>query len=227
MIKAFIFDLDGVITDTAEFHFEAWKALAAELGIIFDREFNEQLKGVGRLDSLERILVLGEKQEAYTLEEKKKLADKKNEHYKELIANLTPVNILPGIKELLIDIKEKGFKLGLASASKNAPAVLRSLELYDMFDAIANAADVANSKPAPDIFLLAASELGVDGSLCIGIEDAASGIESIHAAGMFAVGVGDEASLSDADYFVKSTDQLSVEGIISAWKKNKKSSGRP
>lgn len=218
MVKAFIFDLDGVITDTAEFHFRAWKALAEDIGITFDREFNEKLKGVGRMDSLERILELGSKQGDFSLDEKEKLATKKNDHYKELISAITPDYILPGIEKLLQDIKKNGYLLGLASASKNAPAVLKSLGLFDQFDCIADAAAVEKSKPAPDIFLLAASILQVEPSRCIGIEDAESGIEAIHQAGMFAVGVGDEESLKEADYYVSSTSELSIEKILAAWK---------
>ncbi|WP_239454050.1 beta-phosphoglucomutase [Bacillus suaedaesalsae] len=218
MIKAFIFDLDGVITDTAEYHYLAWKALAEEIGITFDREFNEKLKGVGRMDSLERILELGKTQHDFTLGEKEQLATKKNDHYKQLITNITHEDILPGIEELLKEIKKNGYLLGLASASKNAPEVLRSLGLYEQFDCIADAAAVEKSKPAPDIFLLAASMLKVEPSQCIGIEDAESGIEAIHSAGMFAVGVGDEESLKSADYYVSNTTELSLENILNARK---------
>lgn len=222
MIKAFIFDLDGVITDTAEFHFIAWKTLADEINITFDREFNEQLKGVSRSESLNRILALAGKEDSYSDEEKDRLATKKNEHYQALIAQLTPKDILPGIDHLLKEIKGQGYLLGLASASKNAVAVLHSLELYDIFDTIADAGAVKKSKPAPDIFLLAASQLGVKPSECIGIEDAESGIESIKRAGMYAVGVGDEASLKQADYYVATTDLLTIDGMISALKSKNK-----
>ncbi|KAA0544899.1 beta-phosphoglucomutase [Bacillus sp. BGMRC 2118] len=216
MIKAFIFDLDGVITDTAEYHYLAWKALAEEVGITFDREFNEKLKGVSRMDSLERILELGGKQHDFSIEEKEQLATKKNEHYKQLIAGITAADILPGIEELLKEIKKNGYLLGLASASKNAPEVLRSLGLYDQFDCIADAAAVEKSKPAPDIFLLAASMLKVEPSQCIGIEDAESGIEAIQSANMFSVGVGDEESLKSADYYVPDTTELSLQAILNA-----------
>lgn len=217
MIKAFIFDLDGVITDTAEFHFIAWKQLADDINISFDRTFNEQLKGVSRTESLDRILNLGGKMDAYSREEKERLATKKNDQYKKLIGKLTPQDILPGMSELLDDLKKRGYLLALASASKNAVSVLRSLGLYDMFDAIADAAAVKENKPAPDIFLLAASLLSVKPAACIGIEDAESGIESIQRAGMFAVGVGDEQSLRKSDYYVKMTDLLRLDKMIHAW----------
>lgn len=217
MIKAFIFDLDGVITDTAEFHFEAWKMLADELDIPIDRKFNEQLKGVSRMESLERILIHGGKEHGYSMRGKKFLAANKNDHYKLLITQLTPAHVLPGIKELILDMKNQGYQLGVASASHNAVAVIRSLGLYEMFNVIADAAAITNSKPAPDIFLLAARKLGVEASECIGIEDAESGIESIQRAGMFAVGVGDQESLKKADYYVEATEQLSVDGMIRAW----------
>src|SRR5687767_9343619 len=123
-IQAFIFDLDGVITDTAEYHYLAWKALGEELGISFTREFNEKLKGVSRMDSLEKILTLGNRENDFSLIEKEALATKKNEHYVRLIANISPVDILPGIKALIAEIKKNEYRLGLASVSKNAFTVM-------------------------------------------------------------------------------------------------------
>lgn len=218
MIKAFIFDLDGVITDTAEFHFLAWKKLADEIGIMIDRSFNEQLKGVSRMESLERIIALDKDANTYTILEKNAFAEKKNKYYQEFISQLSPQDILPGINDLLIDMKEKRYLLGLASASNNAKTVLHSLGLYEMFDTVADVTAVKHSKPAPDIFLLAASNLGIEPFECIGIEDAESGIASIQRAGMFAVGVGDKQSLRHADYYVPLTQLLTVDEIIFAWK---------
>jgi beta-phosphoglucomutase len=216
-LQAFIFDLDGVITDTAEYHYLAWKTLGEELGIPFTREFNEELKGVSRMDSLEKILTLGNRQDDFTQEEKESLATKKNEHYVQLIANINPNDILPGIKELIFAIKEKGYKLGLASVSKNAFAVMESLELKKEFDIIVDAATIAKGKPDPEIFLTAAKLLNVEPAACIGIEDAAAGVDSIKDAGMFAVGVGSEESLVKADLIYSSTDELSLTEIISAF----------
>lgn len=215
-LQAFIFDLDGVITDTAEYHYLAWKALGEDLGIPFTREFNEELKGVSRMDSLEKILTLGQKQNDFSEQEKVALATKKNEHYVRLIENITPDDILPGIKELFAEIKEKGYKLGLASVSKNAFTVMESLKLRNEFDVIVDAATIAKGKPDPEIFLTAAKLLHVEPSACIGIEDAAAGVESIKGAGMFAVGVGSKESLAKADIIYSSTAELSLPEILKA-----------
>jgi beta-phosphoglucomutase len=216
-LQAFIFDLDGVITDTAEYHYLAWKALGEELGIAFSREFNEELKGVSRMDSLEKILALGNRQGDFTQEQKEKFASKKNEHYVRLIANISPNDILPGIKELIFSIKEKGYKLGLASVSKNAFTVMNSLQLKDQFDVIVDAATIVKGKPDPEIFETAAKLLNVEPRYCIGIEDAAAGVDSIKDAGMFAVGVGSEESLAKADLLYSSTKQLSLSEIVQAY----------
>jgi beta-phosphoglucomutase len=216
-IQAFIFDLDGVITDTAEYHYLAWRALGEELGIPFTREFNEELKGVSRMDSLEKILALGNREDDFSLEEKEALASKKNEHYVRLIENISPDDILPGIKDLITEIKENGYRLGLASVSKNAFTVMDSLGLRGEFDVIVDAATIAKGKPDPEIFLTAAKHLNVDPSACIGIEDAAAGVDSIKDAGMFAVGVGSEESLAKADIIYSSTEQLSLANIVKAY----------
>jgi beta-phosphoglucomutase len=213
-LQAFIFDLDGVITDTAEYHYLAWKTLGEELGIPFTREFNEELKGVSRMDSLEKILALGNRQNDFNQDEKEALATKKNEHYVNLIANISPKDILPGIKALITAIKERGYKLGLASVSKNALAVMNSLELKEEFDVIVDAATISKGKPDPEIFLTAAKLLDVEPTACIGIEDAAAGVDSIKDAGMFAVGVGSEKSLARADIIYSSTEKLSLDEII-------------
>ncbi|WP_442595852.1 beta-phosphoglucomutase [Neobacillus sp. D3-1R] len=213
-LQAFIFDLDGVITDTAEYHYLAWKKLGEELGIPFTREFNEELKGVSRMDSLEKILTLGNRQNDFSQDEKEALATKKNEHYVQLIANITPKDILPGIKELLAEVKAAGYKLGLASVSKNAFAVMESLELKSEFDVIVDAATIVRGKPDPEIFLTAAKLLNVDANACIGIEDAAAGVDSIKDAGMFAVGVGSAETLAKADLVYPSTDKLSFGEIV-------------
>jgi beta-phosphoglucomutase len=219
-IQAFIFDLDGVITDTAEYHYLAWKALGEELGIPFTREFNEELKGVSRMDSLEKILVLGNRQNDFSMEDKEALATKKNELYVRLIANISPDDILPGIKDLIAEIKENGYRLGLASVSKNAFTVMDSLGLKQEFDVIVDAATIKKGKPDPEIFLTAAKLLNVDPLACIGIEDAAAGVESIKDAGMFAVGVGSLESLAKADIIYSSTKQLSLSSIMTAYQED-------
>ncbi len=218
MIEAFIFDLDGVITDTAEYHYLAWKKLADSLNIEIDREFNETLKGISRIESLERILVHGNRQNDFTLEEKEKMATYKNDYYVSLIENITSKDVLSGIHKLLEDIKSNNIKIGLASASKNALMVLRNLELIEYFDFIADAAICKNSKPAPDIFLMAAKGLGVEPTNCIGIEDASAGVEAINTANMYSVGVGDKEILKDANVVVSNTDKLIFEEILEVFK---------
>jgi len=215
-IEAVIFDLDGVITDTAEYHYLAWKQLGEELDIPFDREFNETLKGVSRTDSLERILTLGGKQDAFTAQEKEALATKKNDHYVTLIQHISEQDLLQGIIAFLDEIRATGLKIGMASASKNALTVVEALGVRHYFDDIVDAATVAQSKPHPEVFLRAAEALGVAPERCIGVEDAAAGITAIHAAGMYAVGVGPETTLHEADYRVDSTDLLSLEQILAS-----------
>ncbi|WP_026832099.1 beta-phosphoglucomutase [Exiguobacterium undae] len=215
-IEAVIFDLDGVITDTAEYHYLAWKQLGEELNIPFDRDFNETLKGVSRTDSLERILTLGGKQDAFTEQEKTALATKKNDHYVTLIQHISEQDLLPGIIVFLDEIRAAGLKIGMASASKNALSVVEALGVRHYFDDIVDAATVAQSKPHPEVFLRAAEALGVEPARCIGVEDAAAGITAIHAAGMYAVGVGPETTLHEADYRVDSTDLLSLEQILAS-----------
>ncbi|MBM7095784.1 MULTISPECIES: beta-phosphoglucomutase [Alteribacter] len=213
-IKAFIFDLDGVITDTAEYHFQAWKALGEELGISFGRDFNEQLKGVSREESLERILALGDRDLGLSEEEKAALCAKKNDHYKQLIEGISPKDILPGIEDLLKDVKAAGIPMAIGSASRNAPAIIEKLELNGYFDYIVDAGKVTKGKPDPETFTVAADHFGADYGSCVGVEDAHAGIEALKAAGMFAVGVGSEESLGKADYRVDSTEQLKFDAIV-------------
>ena len=211
--EAVIFDLDGVITDTAEYHYLAWKQLGEELGIEFDREFNETLKGVSRMDSLERILALGNRQNDFTLEEKEVLATKKNDHYVTLIQNVSPKDILPGIEQFLKDLRAGGYKIAMASASKNAFAVTDSLELNDYFDHIVDAAKVVCSKPDPEVFLKAANFIGVEPSKCIGIEDAAAGVTAINDAGMYAIAIGTDEGLNHAKIVLNATDELTIDVV--------------
>jgi len=211
--EAVIFDLDGVITDTAEYHYLAWKQLGEDLGIPFDREFNETLKGVSRMDSLERILKLGNRQNDFTAEEKEALATKKNDHYVMLIQNVSPKDILPGIEQFLQDLKEEGYKIAMASASKNAFAVTDSLGLNDYFDHIVDAAKVVNSKPDPEVFLKAAKAVGVAPKKCIGIEDAVAGVTAINDAGMYAIAIGTDAGLNHAKVVLSSTEELTMDVI--------------
>lgn len=217
-IEAVVFDLDGVITDTAHFHYIAWKQLAGQLGIVIDEAFNERLKGIGRMDSLELILRAGERQRQYTQAEKERLADEKNTYYCQLLAQLTPSDVLPGIPELIASLKKEGIPIGLASVSRNAQTVLRSLRLEDTFDHVVDAAQIKRSKPDPEIFLTACAKLGANPRQSVGIEDASAGILAIKASGMFAVGVG--SCLPHADYVAQSTALLSWDKIKAAYFKH-------
>lgn len=218
-IKGVIFDLDGVITDTAEFHYRAWQDLGEKIGITFDRAFNENLKGISRMDSLNLILEHGNKAGDYSDAEKEALATDKNDDYKRLIEEITPADILPGIQTFLDACLAKGMKLALASASKNGPAILERLELTHYFEVVVDPASLKKGKPDPEIFLKAAELLHLQPSECIGVEDAEAGIKSINAAGMFSVGVGSPESMKEADIFVENTKELKLEKIINKYKK--------
>ncbi|CAM3316261.1 beta-phosphoglucomutase [Vagococcus fessus] len=213
-VKGFIFDLDGVITDTAEYHFEAWQNLAKNYDITIDREFNEQLKGISRMDSLDRILNHGGRETDFTEAQKEEMASEKNGEYVKLIEKMTPEHILPGVLDFLNELKEHNYLLGLASASKNGPVILERLNLSGYFDTIVDPSLLAKGKPDPEIFLTAAHQLGVKPEECVGIEDASAGIEAINKAKMFSVGVGDKESMKEADYRLDSTEGLVLDVIL-------------
>ncbi|MDP9750123.1 beta-phosphoglucomutase [Thermoanaerobacter pentosaceus] len=199
--RGVIFDLDGVITDTARYHYLAWKKLADELGIYFDEVINERLKGVSRLESLEIILEKSDKK--YSQEEKEYYANKKNEYYKEMIKRITPQDLLPGVERFIKELKKRGIKTAIASVSKNAFTVLENLKIKDKFDYIVDANEIKHGKPDPEIFLNAAKHLGIPPERCIGIEDSAAGITAIKRAGMYAVGVGNPETVKEADLILK------------------------
>ena len=212
-LKALIFDLDGVLTDTAKYHYLAWKKLADELGYYFDEDINELLKGVSRINSFEIILEKNNATNKFTDLEKETLANKKNEYYKEMIEQLTPNDILEGIVPFINEARSNGVKCAVASISKNASRVLELLKISDMFDYIADAALVKNPKPDPEIFLTCAEQLGFKPSECVGIEDAQAGIESIHAAGMLSVGINVTITSIMPDIVLKSTSELDFKEI--------------
>jgi len=217
MFQAVLFDLDGVITDTAEYHFLAWEKLAKKIGIEIDREFNENLKGVSREESLRRILEHGGKANDYTPEEFAAMAKLKNDNYVEMIQAVSPKDVYPGILQLLQDLRGQGIKIALASASKNGPFLLKQMQITEYFDAIADPAKVVASKPAPDIFIAAAEGVGVDVSQAIGIEDAYSGIAAIKAANVLPIGVGKAEVLGSYIALVSDTRQLTLDFLIEVW----------
>ena len=185
-IRALIFDLDGVITDTAELHYRAWKQLADEEGIPFTREDNEQLRGVSRRESLNRIL------RGRPIDEPTAQAwmARKNAYYLEFLKGITPADILPGVVDFLTSARSRGLKLALGSASRNAREVLERLDILSLFDVIGDGHSVVNSKPAPDLFLWAAGGLGVNPAHAVVFEDAEAGIDAALAGGFWTVGIG-------------------------------------
>ncbi|WP_229678966.1 beta-phosphoglucomutase [Dyella caseinilytica] len=196
-VKGVIFDLDGVIADTAVVHHAAWKKLAAEIGIPFDDAVGERLKGVDRRASLD--ILLEKATRPYSEEEKETLATRKNDYYRQQIERFGPQNLLPGARITIESVRHAGMKIALASASRNAPLLLEKLGIADLFDYVVDANHISRAKPDPEIFLVAARGLGLAPSECLGVEDAAAGIASIHAAGMTAVGIGQPQALAGAD----------------------------
>ncbi len=197
MIKGFIFDLDGVITDTAEQHYVAWKKLSDENGWNFDREVNDKLRGISRLDSIKVIL----DHNGISLDEKTMLdlATKKNDKYVESLDDVTPDDFLPGTKELLTHLRTEGFHVALGSASKNATKVLQQLNALGYFDVIGDGNSVTQSKPDPAIFLYGAEKLGLQPDECIVFEDAESGVDAAKAGGFHSVGIGPKDRVGHAD----------------------------
>ena len=206
--KAFIFDLDGVIVDTAKYHYLAWKELANSLGFDFTEQQNELLKGVSRVRSLEILLDIGNVELSQA--EKDKHLQEKNEQYLRYIEKMDTGEILPGIPELLAFLKAEKIPFALGSASKNARLTLENLKLLDDFDAIVDGNDVSTAKPDPEVFLIAAKRLGKEPKDCIVIEDAFAGVQAANSAGMTSIAIGDPEMLKGADYNLKSTKELTV-----------------
>ena len=210
-IKGFIFDLDGVLTDTAEFHYLGWKRLADELGISFTREDNEALRGIPRRESLMLIL----RQRQYPEGQIQEMLARKNNYYLELIQTIRPEHLLPGARELLEEIHAAGLKSALGSASRNAPEVVERLGIAHLLDAIAHGGSVEHQKPAPDLFLYAASQLGLTPVECIVVEDAAAGIEAAIAGGFHSVGLGPPERVGAADLCVPSLKNVGLQDLLS------------
>ncbi|EGO2664488.1 beta-phosphoglucomutase [Enterococcus faecalis] len=214
MTIGFIFDLDGVITDTAKFHYQAWKALADSLGIPIDETFNETLKGISRMDSLDRILAHGHRENAFTPAEKEALAQQKNDHYVQLLEHLTTEDVLPGVVPLLQQAQARHIPFAVASASKNAPLILEKLGVRAYFATIVDPDSLSKGKPDPEIFLAAADSIGVLPQNAIGFEDAQSGIDGLKAAGIYAVGLSASQPLLGADIQVSEMTELSVDVLL-------------
>jgi len=210
-LKGCIFDLDGVIVDTAKYHYLAWKRLANELGFDFTEEQNEALKGVSRMASLNILLDIGKVDKSE--EEKIVLATRKNNWYIEYISGMTPAEILPGSMELLRSLRKEGILTAIGSASKNADVILDRIGVSKMFDAIIDGHSVTQAKPHPEIFLLAAGRLNIEPRYCVVFEDAIAGVEAAHAAGMKCVGIGNSRTLSEAETVVPDLAGITIDQL--------------
>ncbi len=210
-IKACIFDLDGVIVDTAVYHYKAWKRLANSLGFDFTEEQNEKLKGVSRARSLELILQWGGITK--TAAEQEELATLKNTWYVEMISRMTPAEILPGAKEFLQACRTAGIKTALGSASKNSTMILEKINMASYFDAVIDGNKVTKPKPDPEVFLKGAEEVGVAPANCVVFEDAIAGVEAAVAGGMKSVGIGSPDVLGMANLVVKGLNEMSLEKL--------------
>jgi beta-phosphoglucomutase len=210
-IKACIFDLDGVIVDTAIYHYKAWKRLANSLGFDFTEEQNEQLKGVSRVRSLE--LILGWGGISKTPAEQEALATQKNTWYVDMISHMTPAEILPGAKEFVETCRQAGIKTALGSASKNSMMILEKIDMVNLFDAVIDGNKVSKAKPDPEVFLKGAEAVGVSPAQCVVFEDAIAGIEAAIAGGMKSVGIGSPAVLGKANLVVSGLDKMSLEKL--------------
>lgn len=212
MIRAFIFDLDGVLTDTAEYHYRAWKRLADEEGLPFTRQDNEALRGISRRQSL--LMILNGRQ---VPEDKlQEMMERKNRYYLEFIQKISPRDLLPGAKELLEEIRQAGLKSGVGSASKNARQVIERLGIQSLLDVVVDGFSVERQKPAPDLFLHAAQLLGLPPYQCVVVEDAAAGIEAALTGGFRTVGLGPPTRVGKAEVVLPSLENVHLSHLLAA-----------
>ncbi|HRV54946.1 MAG: beta-phosphoglucomutase [Flavobacteriaceae bacterium] len=215
--KAFIFDLDGVIVDTAKYHFHAWKKLANSIGVDFTEEENEQLKGVSRVKSLEKILLWGNK--SISEEEFTELMTLKNDDYLSYVNKMDESDVLPGVKEVLDQLTALNIPIALGSASKNAPTILKKVKLDKVFKSVVDGNSVKKAKPNPEVFLKAAEQLGVSPKDCIVFEDSQAGVKAANIASMVSVGIGDKNILHEANYVFEDFTKISSNFINELLKK--------
>ena len=206
-MRAIIFDLDGVIVFTDQFHYQAWNKMADDMGIYFDEAINNRLRGVSRAESLEIIL---ERYEGEPLSQAKKaeLMESKNNTYRELLSTMTPADVKDEVRKTLAELRNRGYKLAIGSSSKNAKFILQQVGLTDAFDAISDGTNISKSKPDPEVFLKAAQFLGAEPEECWVVEDAYAGIDAAKNAGMKAIGIGDASSYEKADERIASFSEL-------------------
>ena len=206
LIEAVIFDLDGVICHTDQFHYQAWKSVANRLGIPFDERVNARLRGVSRMESLE--IVLEKVGKSYSREEKEQLAEEKNRIYQSFLRKMTPADLEPETSRTLDTLREMGLKLAIGSSSRNTALILHRLGLDGFFNAVADGTQIKRSKPDPEVFLLAASLLGVQPSRALVVEDAPAGIRAAKAGGFLAAGLGDTAQVFGTDFSIETLAEL-------------------
>jgi beta-phosphoglucomutase len=214
MIKACLFDLDGVVVDTARYHFIAWKKIAEGLGFHFSENDNERLKGVGRMESLDILLEVGKLQ--LNQVQKEDLAERKNNLYVSYIREMTPDEILPGVIQFLDELRDNSILIALGSASKNALAILGKINLTHKFNAVIDGNKVSKVKPDPEVFLKGAAELGVRPEDCLVFEDAQAGIDAARNAGMHAIGIGRPENLKNADFVIPGFEAFNLN-LLKSW----------
>jgi len=218
LIGGLIFDLDGVVVDTSELHYQAWKRLAAELEIAFNRADNEKLKGLSRLESLDSILLLASsykhRSKIAARFGKMELAEIKNSWYLESVRKLAPKDILPGVERFLIESRQHGIRTAIASSSKNAETVISSLEITHLFDRVIDGTRVADSKPNPQIFLIAAEEMNEKPSSCIVLEDALAGVRAARLAKMRCIGIAPDSTFLPADLVIPGFSNFGIEDLF-------------
>ena len=213
MIKAILFDLDGVLVSTDEYHYRSWLKLSNEEGFeFFDHEFNHQFRGVARTECVEILTRASGR--SYTPEQKKEIADRKNRYFAESLSSVTPEELLPGALAALKELKKRGIKIAAASNSRNAKPIIKQVGIEQYLDAIVDGHEIENSKPDPEVFLLAAKNVGVEPGNCIVVEDAIAGLEAAKRAGMKALGIGTRERLPNADIVVPDLSAISVDDLL-------------
>ncbi len=213
MIKAVLFDLDGVLVSTDEYHYHSWKKLSKEEGFdFFDHEFNHKFRGVARMECVEIITKASGRN--YTPEQKQELADRKNRYFVESLATVTQDALLPGALSALKELKKRGIKIAIASNSRNAITIIKRVKIEHLLDTIVDGYQIENSKPDPEVFLLAAKNIGIPPTQCLVVEDALTGIEAAHRAGMKALGIGTEERLHNAEIVIPNLSAMSVDELL-------------
>lgn len=211
-MKAYIFDLDGVLVTTDHFHYLSWKKMADRIGVYYDEKINNRLRGVSRMESLD--IILEKSMVQYTYDEKERLAEEKNRYYKNLLEGMSPADVSQEVRYILKELKYRGHKIAIGSSSKNTKFILQKVGLLNEFDAISDGSNITRSKPDPEVFIKAADFMNEEPGNCIVVEDAPSGITAAKASGMLAIGIGEAAKCLDADYRIDRFAELFRELVL-------------